>query len=41
MLPNGEFILIECNPSPMFIGFQAYTGVSIDERLADFLLQGE
>jgi glutathione synthase/RimK-type ligase-like ATP-grasp enzyme len=37
--PDGEFIFIECNPSPMFIGFQAYTGDPIDEYLADYLLE--
>ncbi|MCM8773315.1 MAG: ATP-grasp domain-containing protein [Candidatus Omnitrophica bacterium] len=36
--PNKEFVLIECNPSPMFIGFQEVTGDPIDERLADYLI---
>ncbi len=34
---DGEFVLLECNPSPMFIGFQMQIGDHIDERLADYL----
>jgi glutathione synthase/RimK-type ligase-like ATP-grasp enzyme len=36
--PNKESVLIECNPSPMFVGFQEATGDPIDERLADCLI---
>lgn len=36
--PDGAWVLIECNPSPMFLGFVEATGDPIDERLADLLL---
>lgn len=37
-LPDGEFVLLEVNPSPMFLGIQDATGVRIDRALAQFLL---
>ena len=39
LTPGGNYVLIECNPSPMFIGFQQATGVAIDEAFAQFLMQ--
>lgn len=36
--PDGEFVLLECNPSAMFLGMVQATGAPIDERLADYLL---
>lgn len=37
---NGEYVLLECNPSPMFIGFQMRSGYPIDKELARFLIEG-
>ncbi len=37
---NGEYVLLECNPSPMFIGFQMRSGFPIDRELARFLIEG-
>jgi glutathione synthase/RimK-type ligase-like ATP-grasp enzyme len=36
---ESEFIILECNPSPMFIGFQNMVGDPIDKMLAEFLIQ--
>ncbi|MCO5172308.1 MAG: hypothetical protein M9894_38915 [Planctomycetes bacterium] len=36
--PDGGWVLLECNPSPMFLGFAEATGDPIDEALADLLL---
>ena len=36
--PDGEFVLLECNPSAMFLGMVQATGAPIDETLADYLL---
>jgi glutathione synthase/RimK-type ligase-like ATP-grasp enzyme len=36
--PDGEFVLLECNPSAMFLGMIEATGAPIDEALADHLL---
>ena len=37
---TDDYVLLECNPSPMFIGFQARSGFPIDEELARFLING-
>lgn len=39
--PDGKFVLIECNPSPMFIGFQIHTKDPIDQALAEYLIYGK
>ena len=31
--------MLECNPSPMFLGFQAYVKTPIDQMLADYLIR--
>jgi glutathione synthase/RimK-type ligase-like ATP-grasp enzyme len=36
---DGRYVILECNPSSMFIGFARMSGFPIDERLADFLLK--
>lgn len=36
---NDDYILLECNPSPMFIGFQNSTGYPIAQELANFLIK--
>ncbi len=38
-LSNGEYVLLECNPSPMFIGFQARSGFPLDRELAKYLIE--
>jgi hypothetical protein len=35
---GDEYILLECNPSPMFIGFQTRSGYPIDQELARYLI---
>ncbi len=34
----NEYVLLECNPSPMFIGFQTRSGYPIDQKLALYLI---
>ncbi len=36
--PQGEYIFLEGNPSPMFIYFESQTGYPISDRLVDLLL---
>ncbi len=36
---DNDYIMLECNPSPMFIGFQNATGYPIDQELAHFLMK--
>ena len=36
--PNGEYVFLEGNPSPMFIYFEKVTGYPISDRLVDLLL---
>lgn len=40
LTPEGEYVFLEANPSPMFIGFQEQTGLPLADSLAD-LLTGE
>lgn len=35
---GDEYVLLECNPSPMFIGFQIRSGFPIDQALGRFLV---
>ncbi|MBX9571656.1 MAG: hypothetical protein K2X77_22375 [Candidatus Obscuribacterales bacterium] len=35
---TGEFVMLEANPSPMFIGFQTRSGFPIDQELAKYLM---
>ncbi len=37
---KDEYVLLECNPSPMFIGFQKGSGFPIDQELAKYLIDG-
>src|SRR5262249_476501 len=37
LTPDGTYVFLEANPSPMFIGFQAATGLPILEALATLL----
>ena len=36
---NGEYVFIEANPSPMFVGFEKQTGYNITENLCNLLKQ--
>jgi glutathione synthase/RimK-type ligase-like ATP-grasp enzyme len=36
----GEYFFLEANPSPMFLGFEAATGLPLTESLTDLLLGG-
>jgi glutathione synthase/RimK-type ligase-like ATP-grasp enzyme len=38
--PDGTYVVIECNPSAMFIGFEQATGDPISELFAKFLIAG-
>ncbi len=38
--PDGEYIFIEANPSPMFIHFEQRTGYPISETLLETLISG-
>ena len=40
LTPRGQYVFLEANPSPMFIGFEAQTGLPLTEALAG-LLTGE
>lgn len=37
--PDGEYVFLEGNPSPMFIHFESVTGYPISDRLVDLLLE--
>ncbi len=37
--PEGRYVFLEANPSPMFMGFQSRCGLPLCESLADVLLQ--
>ncbi len=36
---NGRYVFIECNPSPMFVGFENLTGLKVSEELAKYILR--
>lgn len=38
--PEGKHVFLEANPSPMFLGFEAGTGLPLTESLAELLLGG-
>jgi glutathione synthase/RimK-type ligase-like ATP-grasp enzyme len=38
--PDGRHVFLEANPSPMFQGFEARSGLPLTEALADLLLKG-
>jgi glutathione synthase/RimK-type ligase-like ATP-grasp enzyme len=37
LTPAGEYVFLEANPSPMFLGFQSATGLPLLESLVDLL----
>lgn len=36
---DGRAVVLDCNPSPMFLGFDAKTGAGVGERLARYLAE--
>lgn len=38
LTPGGQYVFLEANPSPMFLGFEQATGLPLTEALADVLL---
>lgn len=36
--PDGKYVFLEANPSPMFMGFEQYSGLPLTDALADLLL---
>lgn|GEM_PF-368122 len=36
---RNDYVILECNPSPMFIGFQEMSGYPIAEELARYLIE--
>ena len=38
LTPTGQYVFLEANPSPMFLGFEAQTGLPLTAALADLLL---
>lgn len=38
LTPDKQYVFLEANPSPMFIGFESQTGLPLTQLLADLLL---
>jgi glutathione synthase/RimK-type ligase-like ATP-grasp enzyme len=38
LTPDGRYVFLEANPSPMFLGFEERTGLPLTESLGDLLL---
>lgn len=38
LTPDGQYVFLEANPSPMFLGFEAQTGLPLTDALARLLL---
>jgi hypothetical protein len=38
LTPEGRYVFLEANPSPMFLGFEERTGLPLTESLAELLL---
>lgn len=38
LTPDGTYVFLEANPSPMFMGFEQYSGLPLTEALSDLLL---
>jgi glutathione synthase/RimK-type ligase-like ATP-grasp enzyme len=39
LTPEGRYVFLEANPSPMFLGFERQTGLPLTESLAALLVQ--
>jgi glutathione synthase/RimK-type ligase-like ATP-grasp enzyme len=37
--PNGEYVFLEANPSPMFLHFERQTGFPITQELVKLLIR--
>ena len=38
LTPDGRYVFLEANPSPMFMGFEKYSGLPLTDALSDLLL---
>jgi hypothetical protein len=38
LTPEGRYVFLEANPSPMFLGFEAHTGLPLTDALAALLM---
>jgi D-alanine-D-alanine ligase-like ATP-grasp enzyme len=38
LTPEGRYVFLEANPSPMFLGFEQRSGLPLTEILAELLL---
>jgi len=36
---KSEYYLLECNPSPMFYGFEYMTKIPVSKKLAEYLIE--
>ena len=36
---GGEYYFLEANPSPMFIGFEKQSGISMSDYIVDYMLE--
>jgi hypothetical protein len=41
LTPQGQYVFLEANPSPMFLGFEARSGLPLSEALLELLTAGE
>jgi glutathione synthase/RimK-type ligase-like ATP-grasp enzyme len=39
LTPEGRYVFLEANPSPMFLGFESRSGLPLSDSLADLLLE--
>ncbi len=39
LTPEGRYVFLEANPSPMFLGFESRSGLPLTDSLADLLLE--
>lgn len=39
LTPDGRYVFLEANPSPMFMGFERYAGLPLTQSLAALLLE--
>ena len=37
--PEGRYVFLEANPSPMFLGFESRSGLPLTAALADLLTE--
>ena len=39
LTPEGRYVFLEANPSPMFLGFESRSGLPLTDALADLLTE--